>query len=94
MVEEFAGATQDQQFKDWLQRHPHGFYLNEGSVGNIQRGAGGMILHRVGCHHLGGGEGVISTTYGKAASDDLEELMSWAERKGLGVVGCSSCKPD
>ena len=94
MVEKFLTQAQDQLFKDWLAQHPHGFYLNEGSRGNIERGAGGMIVHKVGCHHLGTGEGVISTTYAKAASDDRDELVTWAKNEGLTVVACSSCKPD
>ncbi len=83
MVEQFIGQAKDQEFKDWLAQHPHGFYLNERMTGNLMRGQGEMILHKVGCHHLGTGEGVISTTYAKAGSDNREELIEWA--KGGGV---------
>lgn len=93
MVEKFLTQAQDQQFKDWLAQHPHSLYLNEGARGNIERGSGEMILHKVGCHHLGKGEGVVSTTYAKAACDNRDELITWAEEKGLTVVACTSCKP-
>lgn len=94
MVHQFLTQAHDQQFKDWLTQHPHGFYLNEGSMGTILRGEGRMILHRVGCHHLGMGEGVVSTTYAKVATDDREELLEWAKGTGLTVVACRSCKPE
>ena len=94
MTEQFLTQAEDQRFKYWLTRHPNGFYLNERSRGIIRRGQGEMVLHKVGCHHLGCGEGVISTTYAKAASDDMEELIIWATDHGLTVAGCSSCQPD
>ena len=83
----------DQAFKSWLARHPNGFYLNEGAVGNIKRGSGGTILHKVGCHHLGDGAGINSTTYAKVADDSLDALHTWARDNGLTVQPCSSCKP-
>jgi hypothetical protein len=81
-------------FKSWLINNSNGFYLNEGSRGNIKRGSGKMILHIVGCKHLGMGEGVISTTFAKAASSDIQQLFIWANDKGLEVRSCRSCKPD
>ncbi len=94
MIEQFLTQAHDQAFKDWMTQHPHGFYLNEGSPGTIRRGEGTMILHKVGCFHLGTGEGVISTTYAKAAADDPHELIAWATKSGLTVVACRSCKPE
>jgi len=52
------------------------------------------VLHKVSCHHLGTGEGVISTTYAKVASDDREQLRAWALGRGVTVDACTSCKPD
>jgi hypothetical protein len=94
MLRKFLTQADDEQFKFWMVKNSNGFYLNEGQVGNIKRGAGGMILHMVSCHHLGNGEGVISTTYAKVAADSPQELRTWAESHGLTVVSCSSCKPD
>ncbi len=94
MVETFLTRADDPQFKAWMTHHAHGFYLNERNTGNIRRGTGEMILHRVGCSHLGMGEGVISPTYGKAAADDRAALRTWATQHGLTVVACRSCKPD
>jgi len=94
MVKEFLTQAEDQQFKQWMAQHPDGYYLNEGLAGNIRRGKGGMMLHKVGCHHLGTGEGVITTTYAKAASEDRRELLTWADGAGLTAVACRSCKPD
>lgn len=94
MVDLFLTQACDQQFKSWLKQHPHGFYLNERIVGNINRGAGNMIMHKVGCHHLGDGAGIISTTYAKVASDVKENLLAWAIDHGLKVDICRSCKPD
>jgi hypothetical protein len=93
MVEQFLTQAEDQQFKNWLVGHSNGFYLNERDQGNIRHGRGEMVLHRVGCHHLGNGEGVCSTTYAKAASDSREDLVAWASNNGLTVAPCSSCRP-
>jgi len=94
MVQEFLTQEQDQLFKDWLAQHQHGFYLNERERGNIVHGVGATVLHKVGCYHLGTGEGVISTTYAKVASDDREQLRAWALGRGVTVDACTSCKPD
>ena len=75
-----------------MAQHPDGFYLNERSVGNIKRGTGEMLLHKVSCRHLGKDQ--RSTTYAKVASDNAKELVEWATRAGLTVTACSSCKPD
>ena len=89
----FLTQAQDQEFKKWMLEHPYGFYLNERTTGTIRRSEGEMILHKVGCHHLGDGEGYINTTYAKAAAENYEELVAWAKKKGLGVHHCQSCKP-
>lgn len=94
MAEEFLTQSEDQRFKTWMVQHPRGVYLNEGRVGNIKRSQGGMILHKVGCYHLGDGEGVISTTYAKVGADDVQDLRAWAERHSLTIAPCRSCKPD
>jgi hypothetical protein len=94
MINQFTDQNQDQQFKDWLARHPDGFYLNERQRGNMISGQGQMMLHKVGCPHVGTGEGFITTTYAKAVSDDVDELIEWAKAKGLSIVNCSSCSPD
>lgn len=75
MAEEFFTQADDEQFKSWLAQHSHGFYLNEGQVGNVKRSQGGMMLHKAACYHLGDGAGIISTTYAKAASHDRQELF-------------------
>lgn len=93
MVTLFSGLEDDQAFKDWMKQHQNGFYLNEGDMGTIRRGTGKMILHKVGCSHLGDGEGVVSTTYAKVAADDYADLVDWAEEKRLEIVRCSRCKP-
>ncbi len=87
MVEQFVGQAKDQEFKDWLAQHPHSFYLN-------QRGQSEVMLHKVGCFHLGTGEGYNSTANFKAGSDNRAELIEWAKAQDLKVVPCSSCKPD
>ncbi len=96
MAKTFLTQADDEQFKQWMAEHPNGFYLNETQVGNIKHGQGGVILHKVSCHHLGNGEGIISTTYAKVADEDREALVSWAHTsdKNLTVVNCSSCKPE
>ena len=95
MAEKFMTQAEDETLlKCRMVHHPNGFYLNEGQVGNIRRGQGGMILHKVSCPHLGNGEGVVSTTYAKVAADDRQELTVWAERHNLTVVACSTCKPE
>lgn len=90
----YTTPDDDQAFKDWMAQHPNGYYLNECAVGNIRRGSGDMYLHKVGCPHLGTGEGVCSTTFGKAPSDDREALVTWATGRGLNVIGCGTCRPD
>jgi hypothetical protein len=92
MVTRFSTPADDQAFKNWMQDHRHdGFYLNEETTGTIRRGRGTMIMHMVGCKHLGTGEGVVSTSYAKVASVHREKLLAWATEHGLQVVPCGSC---
>jgi hypothetical protein len=93
MIAPFLTPADDQAFKDWMQQHWHdGFYLNEKTTGTIRRGKGTMIMHMVGCKHLGAGEGVVSTTYAKVASVHRDELRAWAHEQELQVVSCRSCR--
>jgi prevent-host-death family protein len=85
-VHEFTTSAENADFKGWLRDHRHGFYLNE-------RSRGAMMLHRVGCHHIGSGEGFSTTSNAKAAADSREALLTWAAEKGLPVVDCSTCRP-
>ena len=88
MVEIFLDLSQDQQFKDWLAQHPDSFYLNK------VPGKTKVMLHKVGCFHLGSGEGVVTTTHAKFASDNLHSLIAWAAKEGMAVDVCQTCAPD
>lgn len=94
MIIQFTKQAEDQQFKDWLAQHPHGFYLNVRRRGNLERGQGQIMLHKVGCYHVGTGEGFTTTTNAKVVCDSQKELTQWAEAKGLTIVVCSSCLSD
>jgi len=89
---EFLTEEQDQDFKDWHSQHPDGFYLNE-------RGKNKVMLHKVGCWHLQGPglwpetDDYCSTANFKIASDNCEDLESWAKRKESKLVPCGHCKP-
>jgi hypothetical protein len=86
MVEEFLTQERDQEFKNWLLQHPHGFYLNKRTNDEV-------MLHKVGCFHLGFSEGCSSTTKFKVGSDDREELETWAITKKFNLVSCRHCNP-
>ena len=87
-MEKFLDLSQDQHFKDWLVQHPNGFYLN------IVSGKTKAMLHKVGCFHLGYGEGVVTTTNAKFADDNLHRLLACASKDGMTFSVCRTCAPD
>ena len=74
MIEKFDKPEHDAGFRRWMAEHPDGYYVNK-------TGASQGMLHRVGCPHLGTGEGVICTTNSKLCSDSAEELKR--EMRGM-----------
>lgn len=80
----FKGRDKDADFKAWMQNNPEGFYVNAPS-------GKAPMLHRVGCSHLGGGEGMNSTKNAKYCSTQVQELISQFSKAGLEM--CSTCDP-
>lgn len=86
-----GGQEAAEQFQQWQAGHPNGYYIN---VKSELRG----VLHRVGCHHVGGaGEwdpdaGDVARR-SKLCCDSRESLSREAARRLLDVVTCSDCKP-
>lgn len=82
MSVEVFDKQDDKEFKKWLKDNRNGYYLNK-------RQKNEMMLHKVGCWHLGDGEGMNSTTNLKVAAKSVNELFSWADRNGRKINSCS-----
>jgi len=85
-MQQFRDEASNDAFRQWMRDNPSGFYVNE-------RGSKDSMLHRVGCWHLGSGEGLNCTTNIKICSNVIRELTGWAKGKGLRLARCSSCEP-
>jgi hypothetical protein len=85
-IRKFAGADRDQDFCQWLNDNPTGFYLNERTKHSV-------MLHRVGCSHLGDGSEVNTTKNFKVASQEIEPLQQWANLHEFELTNCCTCKP-
>lgn len=82
MIEIF-GKQDDKKFKEWLKNNQSGFYLNK-------RPKNEVMLHKVGCSHLGDGEGMNSTTNQKVAANNVRELLDWANENGKEIKPCDN----
>ncbi len=85
-MDHFTDKSQNDDFRKWMRDNPGGFYLN-------RRGRPSMMLHRVGCPHLGDGERLNLSKNPKVASEDKGELEVWLRMQGQYMERCGTCQP-
>lgn len=86
IMDNFTDKAQNDDFRKWMRDNPRGYYLN-------RRGRASMMLHRVGCSHLGNAERLNLSNNPKVASNDKSELEVWLRTQGQFVERCATCRP-
>jgi hypothetical protein len=80
---------EDEAFLDWISAHTHGYVVNANRIPK----AGYLIVHTSTCPHFDRSLDIRFThEYVKVCSQDLHELVSWAENEiGGSLQQCSDC---
>ena len=86
-----GGESTHDKFQDWRRANDNGLFINVKSENNA-------MLHQSLCPHSGntyfeeGAEGSLTNKL-KICSNNREELLNWAIRKGITLKLCRDCKP-
>lgn len=80
----------DAGYRSWIERHADGYIVNLNTLGKNR-----SMIHTSRCGHLYEPETTRTHTiaYGKACSQDWQELIAWAKANGHTLAECSSCEP-